>query len=152
MEEQTLKLEELAQHAGVSPRTVRYYVQRGLLPAPVFRGRDTSYGSEHLLRLKAIRRLQDRHLPLDEIQALLDTTTVEKLEALGSEPIPVQPPQLVAPRSRVEELGASTWRRLVLAPGLELHVSEQADESVRALAKALEERAKGHRGPKGAGR
>ena len=33
------KLDDLAAAAGVSPRTVRYYVQRGLLPAPPFRGR-----------------------------------------------------------------------------------------------------------------
>lgn len=150
MEEQTLKLEELAQQAGVSPRTVRYYVQRGLLPAPEFRGRDTAYGTEHLLRLRAIKRLQDRHLPLDEIQSLLDSTSVEKLETLGDPRIPA--PEFAAPRSRVEESRASTWRRLELAPGLELHLSDQADESVRALAKALEAQAKGHRGPKGARR
>lgn len=147
MEEQALKLEELAQQAGVSPRTVRYYVQRGLLPAPVFRGRDTAYGAEHLNRLRAIRRLQERHLPLDEIQSLLDSTGVEKLETLGDPRIPA--PEFAAPRSRVEESRASTWRRLELAPGLELHVSEQADESVRALARALEELAMGRVGPKG---
>lgn len=150
MEEQTLKLEELAQQAGVSPRTVRYYVQRGLLPAPVFRGRDTAYEAEHLHRLKAIKRLQERHLPLDEIQALLDSTSVENLEALGEARIPA--PEFPGPRTGVDEIRASTWRRLELAPGLELHVSEQADDSVRALAKALEKQAKGHRGPKGARR
>jgi len=54
----TFKLDELAAAAGVSGRTVRYYVQRGLLPAPQFRGRDTAYDEEHLLRLQAIRRMQ----------------------------------------------------------------------------------------------
>lgn len=67
----TYKIEELAAEAGVSPRTVRYYVQRGLLPAPEFRGKDTAYGREHLLRLRAIKRLQEAHLPLDEIQSRL---------------------------------------------------------------------------------
>src|SRR5687767_15979968 len=31
--DEALKLDELAERAGVAPRTVRYYVQRGLLPA-----------------------------------------------------------------------------------------------------------------------
>ena len=65
------KLAELAAEAGVSPRTVRYYVQRGLLSAPAFKGPDTVYGEEHLLRLKAIRVLQARFLPLDAIQVEL---------------------------------------------------------------------------------
>ena len=43
------KLDELAERAGVSARTVRYYVQRGLVPAPEFRGPETAYGPEHVL-------------------------------------------------------------------------------------------------------
>jgi DNA-binding transcriptional MerR regulator len=77
------KLADLAAEAGVSPRTVRYYVQRGLLPPPTFRGPDTSYGREHLLRLKAIRRLQARYLPLDEIQRELAGLGEEELERLA---------------------------------------------------------------------
>ena len=73
---QRLKIDELAERAGVSPRTVRYYVQRGLLPAPEFRGPDTAYGEEHLHRLKAIRVLQERHLPLDAIEATLASRSV----------------------------------------------------------------------------
>ena len=72
-----LKLDELAERAGVSPRTVRYYVQRGLLAAPEFRGPDTVYEAEHLARLKAIRVLQSRHLPLDAIQEALTGRSVD---------------------------------------------------------------------------
>jgi DNA-binding transcriptional MerR regulator len=79
----TYKLEELAEEAGVSPRTVRYYVQRGLLPAPEFRGKDTAYGREHLLRLHAIKRLQQAHLPLDEIQIRLANATEAELVKLA---------------------------------------------------------------------
>src|SRR5262249_57458188 len=67
--EPTYKLEELARAADVSPRTVRYYVQRGLLPAPAFRGKDTVYTAEHLARLNAIKKAQARFMPLDAIQA-----------------------------------------------------------------------------------
>lgn len=77
------KLEELAAEAGVSPRTVRYYVQRGLLPAPEFRGKDTAYGRGHLLRLHAIKRLQQAHLPLDEIQIRLQGASDAELERIA---------------------------------------------------------------------
>jgi DNA-binding transcriptional MerR regulator len=79
----TYKLEELAAEAGVSARTVRYYVQRGLLPAPEFRGKDTAYGREHLLRLLAVKQLQQAHMPLDEIQVRLASATVAELEKIA---------------------------------------------------------------------
>lgn len=88
------KLEELAAEAGVSPRTVRYYVQRGLLPAPEFRGKDTAYGQEHLLRLLAVKQLQQAHLPLDEIQVRLASAPLDELERLarGDSPPPPRAP------------------------------------------------------------
>jgi DNA-binding transcriptional MerR regulator len=47
---------ELAQKTGVPPRTVRFYVQRDLIPPAVGRGRGQHYGEEHLT---GILRLQD---------------------------------------------------------------------------------------------
>ena len=81
----TFKLDELAFAAEVAPRTVRYYVQRGLLPAPAFHGKDTRYDTEHLARLRAIKRLQQRHLPLDEIQARLAGASPAEIERIASE-------------------------------------------------------------------
>src|SRR5438552_7881 len=78
------KLSELAEEAGVSARTIRYYVQRGLLPAPPFKGPDTVYGPEHLLRLKAIQRLQAQYLPLDAIQVELVRRSAEQLRELAA--------------------------------------------------------------------
>src|SRR5688572_7444820 len=78
----TYKLDELAKAAGVSARTVRYYVQRGLLPAPAFRGRDTVYTGEHLVRLRGIKFLQERFLPLDAIQAELERRSPREIEEL----------------------------------------------------------------------
>ena len=69
MSDDTYKLEDLAKAAGTSSRTVRYYVQRGLLPPPVFKGKDSAYGKDHLVRLKAIKKLQGDYLPLDAIAA-----------------------------------------------------------------------------------
>ena len=134
------KLSELAAAVGVTPRTVRYYVQRGLLPAPPFKGPDTVYGEGHLLRLQAIRVLQARFLPLDAIQAELARLTPEALRALAAEE-PAAPPKSVpaqipvGPRPGVER--STAWRRWELAPGLELHLAETADEKTRALAEQV---------------
>lgn len=82
---------ELAGLAGVTPRTIRYYISVGLLPAPEQSGRAARYGDDHLRRLRLVKRLQDQHLPLAEIRARLaelsDDEVVTALEA--PEPGPV---------------------------------------------------------------
>lgn len=52
-------LRELAEAVGLAPRTVRSYIEKGLLPGPEGAGRAASYDEEHLLRLKAIRVMQE---------------------------------------------------------------------------------------------
>jgi DNA-binding transcriptional MerR regulator len=145
------KLTELAEEAGVSPRTVRYYVQRGLLPAPPFKGPDTVYGEEHLLRLKAIRALQAKFLPLDAIQVELARLGPEELKQLGeaesdssAPPAAAPAPEPVLPRgpAKAESSvspsdGVTSWRRWELAPGLELHLADTADAKTRALAERV---------------
>jgi DNA-binding transcriptional MerR regulator len=75
-------LTELAGLAGVTPRTVRYYVSQGLLPSPGAVGPGAKYDDGHLDRLRLIRRLQREHLPLAEIRgrlANLDDATIASL-------------------------------------------------------------------------
>ena len=81
--EPPLDLAELADRTGVSPRTIRYYIQEGLLPSPEARGPGAHYGPEHLERLKIIKRLQREHLPLAEIRRLLEEAG-ENLAALSA--------------------------------------------------------------------
>ncbi|RKH37767.1 MerR family transcriptional regulator [Corallococcus interemptor] len=141
------KLAALAEEVGVSPRTVRYYVQRGLLPAPPFKGPDTVYGEEHRVRLKAIRVLQARFLPLDAIQAELLRLSPEELRRLsespvgpgsGMPPVPEEPPRMPPKRpGKDPTVEVARYQRWLLAPGLELHVSEQAEAKVRALAERV---------------
>lgn len=70
-------LPQLASHAGVSIRTVRYYIQQGLLPSPDARGPGAHYTEEHLERLQLIKRLQREHLPLAEIRRILENWSSE---------------------------------------------------------------------------
>lgn len=61
----------VADAAGVTPRTVRYYQAAGLLPAPERVGRRVVYGPEHLSRLRQIAELQERGLRLESIRDVL---------------------------------------------------------------------------------
>jgi DNA-binding transcriptional MerR regulator len=141
------KLTELADACGVSPRTVRYYVQRGLLPAPVFKGRDTAYGEEHRTRLLAIKTMQERFLPLDAIEVELQRRTPDELAELARgtspsapAPAPVVPPPsppVIAPTWPAFRAAATTYERVELAPGLEMHLSADADPDVRQLAEHI---------------
>jgi len=103
-DERCYDIAELAELGGVTRRTVRYYVQRGLLPTPLGTGRGPHYTAAHLERLMHIRKLQEDGVPLAEITAQLD----------GALETPASVPAVLAERS--------TWRRFVLAEGVELHV------------------------------
>jgi DNA-binding transcriptional MerR regulator len=81
----SLDLPELARLADVSPRTVRYYIQQGLLPAPEARGPGAHYTTEHLDRLRLIKRLQREHLPLAEIRRRLDALLPRDIARLAAE-------------------------------------------------------------------
>jgi DNA-binding transcriptional MerR regulator len=95
---------DLARLAGVSRRTVRYYVQEGLIPEPHGLGRGNHYGEEHLDRILRVKAMQEAGRTLDEIRrALRKNATVSD----AAEP-PVE---------------REIWRRLTLAPGVELHVA-----------------------------
>jgi len=65
------RLEELAEECGVPARTIRLYMSRGLLPAPLRGGRGARYGEVHVAQLNKIRELQKAGLSLNEIRLRL---------------------------------------------------------------------------------
>ena len=81
-------LQDLADLAAVTPRTIRYYIAQGLLPSPGRPGPGAAYAEGHLARLRLIRQLQREHLPLAEIRARLagldDETVAELVEETGA--------------------------------------------------------------------
>ena len=80
-------LTELCRAAGVTQRTVRYYIQQGLLEPPDSRGPKAHYGEGHLQRLRLIKRLQRRHLPLSEIRQILGQLSDMAVDEALSEPV-----------------------------------------------------------------
>lgn len=77
-----LTLEDLAIKTGLSLRTLRFYMQEGLLQGPETHGKYASYSPEHLARLKMIQRLKDLHLPLQEIRELLNNMTSDDVSQM----------------------------------------------------------------------
>jgi len=60
--------EQLAQLAGVSLRTVRYYVQEELIDRPLARGPGAHFTEKHLAQLKRCKLLQDWGFDLETIR------------------------------------------------------------------------------------
>lgn len=99
-QDNALGIAELAERAEVTPRTVRYYVSEGLLPPPGGAGQQRVYNTGHLLRLKAIKRLKERFLPLGEIRQRLASASPAEVEALAEALAP-------APSSALDYINAA---------------------------------------------
>jgi len=84
-------LADLCDLAGVTPRTVRYYIVQGLLTSPAGAGPGARYGTAHLARLRLVRRLQRDHLPLAEIRrrlaGLSDAEAIARAEETSEPPV-----------------------------------------------------------------
>jgi hypothetical protein len=55
-DQQRFTLEELAEATGMTPRNVRAYQTRGLIPRPIREGRRSVYGPDHVRQILAIQR------------------------------------------------------------------------------------------------
>lgn len=138
-----LELGELCERTGVTARTVRYYIQQGLLRSPGQSGPGAKYDQGHLARLMLIRRLQHEHLPLAEIRKRLQALDDAAVGALLQQPSPrssaTEYAQQVLAQSRsaapaAEKRSAvkvaaipapplrSQWERVSISPDVELHV------------------------------
>jgi DNA-binding transcriptional MerR regulator len=74
-EELTYRIGEVAELAGTTPRTIRYYEQVGLLPAPPMheKGRHRTYGEGDVARLQELIRLRDLlGVSLEELKTLVE--------------------------------------------------------------------------------
>lgn len=80
------RLQDLAEHSGLEARTIRSYIERGLLPGPDSLGRNASYGSGHLDRLRVIGLLRDANpeVTLDQVRQVLGQLSQTQIEAIAS--------------------------------------------------------------------
>jgi DNA-binding transcriptional MerR regulator len=66
------RIDELAQEAGLTVDTIRYYAREGLLRPPAKQGRNRVYDAEHLERLRRICELRGQRFSLAAIKAIID--------------------------------------------------------------------------------
>jgi DNA-binding transcriptional MerR regulator len=162
-----LSIGELAQRTGVTRRTIRYYVEIGLLPPPAGAGKIAVYGPEHLARLETIKELQAYRLSLEEIRDRLAGKAVRSLEELPAgqmhvadsaldvssdrssaaeyiarlrERRPVfSQARMLSAREPRSEYDAEQWMRISLSEDVELHVRRRASKSNRWLNRLIKE-------------
>lgn len=81
----TYTLEQLAEETGIEARTIRSYIEKGLLPSAQSRGRGAAYLADHLVRLRVIKMLRRAwpNLSLAEIRIRLQQLTPENIQALS---------------------------------------------------------------------
>ena len=126
-----LSLDDLASLTGVTPRTVRFYIQQGLVSRPEGAKRGAFYLQRHVEQLLMIRRWTDAGLSLDRVRELVEGA-------------PADPPPRAAKAGSVE-----VWSRVTLADGVEIHLEPGraglSPEQVRALVRAVTEAWRGVR-------
>jgi DNA-binding transcriptional MerR regulator len=80
------RLRELARLVGLEPRTIRSYIQQGVIPGPDRRGRNARYGLAHVDRLRAVVFLRSqRGLSLPAIRAVLLSLSDPQIHALPTD-------------------------------------------------------------------
>src|SRR5687767_11203202 len=126
MADEQLSIEELADRVGLTRRAVRFYVQRGLLPAPLGLGRGRHYDRSHLQAIRRVQELQAAGHSLDAIGQILAGGAAPAVRATPpavAEPSETGAPAIagLSPARRRASLSAELWTRLRLLPGVELH-------------------------------
>lgn len=77
------RLSELAAATGQNPRTIRSWIERGLLRGPTSLGRGARYDTGDFVRVRAISTLREDHsLGLDEIAQLFHRLSLPELSEL----------------------------------------------------------------------
>lgn len=124
--EPVFTLDELTTLAGLPRRTVRYYIQIGLVDRPEGVGRGAHYTSRHLDQLLEIRKWQQAGLSLERIRELIGKGDEADL----------------IPSLRPRQKGAvEVWSHVHIADGIELMIDPKrahlSPEKVRELAKGV---------------
>ncbi len=135
------RIDDLAQRAGVTVDTIRYYAREGLLPPPTRAGRHKLYGTDHLERLARIKDLQERRFSLAAIRAVLDTDAPGIADLFGGAGAGYSLEELTE-RSGVDPELVASLREVGLLPdpaefGLEAY--DESDLSMLRAVRDLEE-------------
>lgn len=103
-----LSLDQLCILAELPRRTVRYYIQLGLVDRPIGETRAAYYTDRHLQQLLTIRKWTEGGLSLDRIRALLEGAAPE---------VPPPPPRKAGSVEVMSHLIVTDGVELVIEPG-----------------------------------
>ncbi len=138
-------MEELAEKAGVTVRTLRFYRERKLLPPPRREGRIAWYDDSHLARLRTISALLERGHTLNGIAELAEAfdhgRDVGELLGLGAPteetPVRLSPEELADVfngQATPENLSAALDLGYLATDGTEIvHISRRLLDTSAAL-------------------
>ncbi|MFJ8753486.1 MerR family transcriptional regulator [Streptomyces sp. NPDC102441] len=141
-------MEELAEEAGITVRTLRFYRERGLIHPPRREGRIAWYDSHHLARLRTITGLLERGHTLNGIADLATTfdsgRDVAEVLGLGEPteetPVRLTPEQLAdyfQDQATAENLAAAMELGYLGIDGDEIvHISRRLLEASSELVRA----------------
>lgn len=107
------RLSELVEASGIPERTIRFYIDQGIVPPALGRGRSRYFTPDHLQQLELVGRLREQKLSIEEIRERL----------LGQQ--------------RPASVPSEHWERITLHPDLELMLRADSPEAVRTLALRL---------------
>jgi DNA-binding transcriptional MerR regulator len=125
-DEKKYTMEELCSLAGVSKRTVQYYIQQGMVDRPAgSTGKGAYYTPRHLEQLLATRKWKNAGLSLERIREIVRGVVTPQNT-------------LLPPPSQKKEAGSTeVWSHVHISDGLELHINPQRSglhpEQIRAL-------------------
>ena len=118
----TFTLDQLSALTDLSLRTVRYYIQLGLVERHEGDRKHARYTQRHLDQLLQVRAMADQGMPLERIRHQMQGTT----------------PPLPHPRAAGD---ISVISKVFIAPGVELHLEPQAaglpPEKLRQFVRAV---------------
>lgn len=104
MEEKTYTIQQLSELTDFPRRTIRYYIQEGILAPPAGRGRGGFYYDSHLYTLSKIKTLQEQGMNLSAIIRVLKQDKPTSISVSGE-----------------------TWTRCRITNKLEFHVRNDTD-------------------------
>ena len=123
MADKTFSIDELCTLTDLPKRTVRYYMQMGLVDRPVGETRAAHYTSKHLDQLLRVKQLTDAGVSLDRIREVMSGAEV---------PVPVR-------RRRAGSIDVRS--HLFVANGIEIQISPEeagmTPEQVRAFVREV---------------
>ena len=123
-------IDEICALVEMNKRTVRYYIQKGLVDRPQGSGKGAYYSHAHLEQLLAIRKWKAAGLSLERIQDIL---AGEKGGVSQDKPLPPPLPQ--------KQGAVEVWSHLYVSDGIELHIEPKraglGPEQVRELFRGI---------------